>query len=157
MSDSSIHPGVGIGAYRLGLTELEVLGSCGHPHRVWGRGGLRFLGYQGITVTVHEGVVNMVIAETPEAAITASGVNVGTSFVRLVSDGPLQYDEEQALWFRASEPGVWYEIARPPSPGETPIDPPLVPELYGVTMPTQAVVQRIYVMHPTQANVEVRA
>lgn len=133
---------------KLGMTPEAVRAICGDPLDQWDE-GILCMKYPGITVTAVDGSVNMLIVESAEIGATDSGVSVGMSFRNLEGlVGSVIFDDDDGamLWTTSDRPGIWYEIARPPTEGEEPLNPPLVSEWFNVQDPEKAVVRSIFVM-----------
>ena len=142
-----ITPNASIGWFKLDATESQIRRFAGEPDHERKREGIRFLFYDQLTVGLFKGQDTMLIAESPLAGETPKGIKVGTSWDALTRQlGPMEYDEENGLWYSHHERGLWFEVVRPSRPDESPIDPPFVPEQYEVNDPDQATVRRIYVM-----------
>lgn len=147
--DWIVRPGIGVGAVELGMSSDAVRQAVGPSLRRSVRGEFELLYFEAITVGLMRGRVTMTVAEQASLARLEdhSTVRVGVPFTELqhALDEPLHYVEEEGLWSSAAHGGVLFEIARPADPGEEPVDPPLVPELYNITRPSVAVLRRMFV------------
>lgn len=144
-----VRPGIGIGAVELGMSAAEVERVAGSPLRRTERGGFESLYFASVTVGILCEQVTMVVAE-PASSARLQGVpsvQVGMAYAELreALRTDLSYDEEEGLWRSDAHEGVLFEIARPADPGEEPIDPPLIPELYDISRPEAAVLRRMFV------------
>jgi len=149
MTDLIVRPGVGIGSVELGMSAADVERAAGAPLRRRERGGFETLYFASMTVGIHGEGVRMVVAEPASSARLESpdAVRLGMAVSALADalGADLLYEEEEGLWRSDAHEGVLFEIARPADPGEEPIDPPLVPELYEITRPETAVLRRMFV------------
>lgn len=149
VTDQTVRPGIGIGAVELGMSAAEVERVAGSPLRRTERGGFESLYFASMTVGILCERVTMVVAE-PASSARLEGVDnvrLGMAYTELreALRAALRYDEEEGLWRSEAHQGVLFEIARPAEPGEEPLDPPLVPELYDITRPAAAVLRRMFV------------
>lgn len=141
-----IVPGVSVGPIALGMSESEVRAALGKPTESRSRDGMLTLSYGSLRVFCLHGLVSMIVCELGSPVEGPHGVTAGMTWMdasrRL---GELTFDEEEALWFAPDQPGILYDIARPMAPGEQPVNPPYVPELYEVSEPDTAIVRSIFV------------
>ena len=147
--DWIVRPGIGVGAIELGMSAPDVERVAGPPLRRSERGGFESRYFAAMTVGLLWDRVTMVVAEPSSSARLESDhdVRLGMAYAELrdALSTELCYDEEEGLWRSDAHEGVLFEIARSADPGEEPIDPPLVPELYDITRPDTAVLRRMFV------------
>ncbi len=149
VTDWIVRPGIGVGVVELGMSAADVERLAGSPLRRSERGGFESLYFAAMTVGLVCGRVTMVVAEPASFARLKSDhdLHIGMAYAELrdALTTELRYDEEEGLWRSDAHEGVLFEIARPADPGEEPIDPPLVPELYDITRPDAALLRRMFV------------
>ena len=142
----SIRPGNGIDNVCIEQSRSDVVQAMGDPLSVRHGGETEILYYPGIEVFLSHGVVGMIVADLSYRGSTPDGVTTGIAWADLVRvvEGVV-WDEEQDLWQAADRSRVWYQVVRPAMAVEQPLDPPYVPERYGVHDP-DAFVRYIFVM-----------
>jgi hypothetical protein len=119
----------------------------GEPPRTSQRNGITFFYYDDITVGFEDGSVSMVIAESTSSAQTEIGITVGMKWLDLQRIlGDLVYVENAGLWSSPNLPGIYYEICKTESNGESASRDLLVDELYEITNPNRAFIRRIYIL-----------
>ena len=118
----------------------------GEPLSVRRDAETEILYYPGIEVFLSDGLVGMIVADLSFSGSTPDGTHTGMSWSDLTRTlGSLRWDEEQDLWQAVDGSRVWYRVVRPLTEFEEPLDPPYVPERYGVHDP-EAFVGDIFVM-----------
>ncbi|QGG96020.1 hypothetical protein [Actinomarinicola tropica] len=108
---------------------------------------MTFLYYDGLTVMAVHGIITSIVVETgSQIAIPGTGLRPGAMLRDLLDQlgVVLEYDEEEALWFTPTIPGLWFGIERPGGPDE----PPSVAEVWRIQDPERARIHRVFVQKP---------
>lgn len=147
MTDRSVVPGESMGGVRLGWTQAEVIAFRGRPTEVRQNEDSVTIFYEDLEVDLRDDSVFEIITRSSSFKVPSSGAGVGTpwrALERLLPD--IEYDEEEALWYSPSEPGVWYRVVAPKRGRRRQGDSEVEWEMYDVADPEKAYVDTIFVM-----------